>query len=111
MPAGRPPGSPNVRSEKRFSDALRAALAADDCKALRRIAGRLIGMAEDGDLQAIGMIADRLEGKPKQATDITLGHAVARELTDAELLAIVAGAEQEGVTIASDETPEPAKIS
>jgi HPt (histidine-containing phosphotransfer) domain-containing protein len=97
MPAGRPLGSPNVRNEKPFTEALRAALASDDYKALRRIAVRLIGMAEAGDLQAIGMIADRLDGKPKQATDITLRNANARELSDDDLAAIAVGTEDEEI--------------
>jgi HPt (histidine-containing phosphotransfer) domain-containing protein len=107
--AGRPPGSPNVRSEKRFSDALRVALAADDYKALRRIAVRLIGMAEDGDLQAIGMIADRLDGKAKQATDITLRTAVARELSDDDLAAIAVGAAAPETE--EDSPPDSAKLN
>jgi HPt (histidine-containing phosphotransfer) domain-containing protein len=107
--AGRPPGSPNVRHEKKFADALRAALAADDYRALRRIATRLITMAEGGDLQAIGMIADRLDGKPKQATDVTLRNAVARELTDDELAAIAVGAEDQ--EIEEDPKPDPSKLN
>jgi HPt (histidine-containing phosphotransfer) domain-containing protein len=111
MPAGRPPGSPNVRSEKRFADALRAALAADDYKALRRIAVRLIGMAEAGDLQAIGMIADRLDGKPKQATDITLRNANARELSDDDLAAIAVGADVDDQEIPENPQTDSSKLN
>jgi hypothetical protein len=94
---GRPPGSPNLRNEKPFSDALRAALASDDYKALRRIAVRLIGRAEGGDLQAIAMIGDRLDGKVRQSTDVTLRTAAARELSDDDLAAIAVGAEDEEI--------------
>jgi hypothetical protein len=72
-------------------------LAADDYKALRRIAVRLIGMAEAGDLQATAMIADRLDGKVKQSTDVTLRTAAARELSDDDLAAIAVGAEDEEI--------------
>jgi HPt (histidine-containing phosphotransfer) domain-containing protein len=103
---GRPPGSPNVRNEKPFGDALRAALAADDYKALRRIATRLIGMAEAGDLQAISMIGDRLDGKVRQSTDVTLRTAAARELSDDDLAAIAVGADVEDQEIPQPDLPK-----
>ena len=58
------------KQEKPFRDALRMELAAvgDDQKALRLIARKLINMAmEDGKLDAIKEIADRLDGKVPQA--------------------------------------------
>jgi hypothetical protein len=106
---GRPPGSPNIRNEKPFSDALRAALASDDYKALRRIAVRLIGMAEGGDLQATAMIADRLDGKVRQSTDVTLRSAAARELSDDDLAAIAVGTE--GQEVEEDPKPAPTKLN
>lgn len=54
-------------------------------------------MAEAGDLQAIAMIGDRLDGKPKQMTDVTLRTAAARELSDDDLAAIVVGAEPQEI--------------
>jgi HPt (histidine-containing phosphotransfer) domain-containing protein len=107
--AGRPLGSPNVRNEKPFSDALRAALAADDYRALRRIATRLIGMAEAGDLQAIAMIGDRLDGKAHQSTDITLRTAAAHELSDDALAAIAVGAD--GQEAEEDPKPAPTELN
>jgi hypothetical protein len=37
-----------------------------DGATLRRIADKLLAMAEDGDIQAMKEIGDRLDGKPKQ---------------------------------------------
>lgn len=60
------------RQEKPFADALRMELAAagEDHKKLRAIAKKLLEKAEEGDLQAIQMLADRTDGKPAQAVDI-----------------------------------------
>jgi hypothetical protein len=64
----------NKNKEKPFAEALRMELAAagDDHKALRRIAAKVISMAEDGDMQAISQIADRLDGKPAQESTVTI---------------------------------------
>jgi hypothetical protein len=43
------------------------ALLSGDGRRLRTIAGKLAEKAEQGDLQAIQQIADRLDGKPAQA--------------------------------------------
>ena len=58
-----------LRKHKEFTAALRLELAAagDDQKALRRVARKLIAMAERGDMSAIREIADRIEGKVPQA--------------------------------------------
>jgi len=63
----------NKGKDKPFAEALRMEIAAagEDHKALRRIAAKLIEMAEGGDMQAINAIADRLDGKPVQAVDMT----------------------------------------
>lgn len=68
--SGNPGGRPK---EKPFRDALRVELAAtgEDAKALRDIARALIGKAQDGDIQAIREIADRLDGKPTQGLEHT----------------------------------------
>jgi hypothetical protein len=72
MPAGRPVGS---EKEKPFREALRleiAALGEDSPKALRGLARNLLKMAAGkGGLPAIKEIADRLDGKPMQATEVT----------------------------------------
>jgi hypothetical protein len=111
---GRPFGSPNVRSEKPFGNALRMELAAagDSYRELRVIARNLITLAragEPGALQAIREIADRLDGKPKQEAEVTLRNAVASELSDDDLAAIAAGAKDE--EIGSDPKPDSKKMN
>lgn len=73
--------------EKPFRDALRLEIAAagPNHKALRRIARRLLEDAEGGNIQAIAMVADRLDGKPAQEATVTLDVKRATELTDDEL--------------------------
>ena len=56
---------------------------------MRRIAAKLVEKAEEGDLAAIGEIADRLDGKPAKVIDRR--ELPIEQLTDAELLAIAAG--------------------
>jgi ribosomal protein L17 len=58
------------RKDKQFHTALSmvlAKLATTEGRGLNRIAEKLIQMAEDGDIQAIKEVADRLDGKPAQA--------------------------------------------
>lgn len=66
--SGNPGGRPK---DKPFLEALRMELAAagPDHKALREIAARVVKRAQAGDMLAIGMIADRLDGKPAQAIE------------------------------------------
>ena len=66
-----PSGNTNAKKENRlWGDAIRRAIAQSDGEKLRRIADKLIAMAEDGDLQAMKEIGDRLDGKPSQAVDL-----------------------------------------
>jgi hypothetical protein len=111
---GRKFGSVNIKSEKPFATALRMELAAtgDSHRELRLIARNLIGLAragEPGALQAIREIADRLDGKPKQESEVSLRTALARELTDDDLAAIAVGAEHEEVQ--QDPEPDPTKLN
>lgn len=57
------------RQEKPFAYALRMELAAagEDHKALRLIARKLIETAQDGKMDAIKELADRVDGKVAQA--------------------------------------------
>lgn len=70
---GAKPGNNNASKGSQFRDALRKALASYDIgtikrkKALYHVAKSLITKAIDGDIPAINMIADRLDGKPVQA--------------------------------------------
>jgi hypothetical protein len=70
---GRPKGA---WSEKRFKDALSAAVSQKEkgVPRLRLIAEQLAKAAMDGDVMAIREVADRLDGKAKQQID-----AVVRE--------------------------------
>jgi hypothetical protein len=68
-------------------------------------------MAEGGDLQAIAMIGDRLDGKVKQSTDITLRNVAARELSDADLAAIAVGANYEEIEPELGPKPDPSTVN
>lgn len=73
--------------DKPFRDALRMELAAvgTDQKALRNIARKLIAKAEAGEDSAIKEIADRMDGKPAQAVEMSGGLAISHEEALAEL--------------------------
>ena len=67
-------GNPKGRAaEKPFADALRMEIRAsgEDHLKLRAIARTLLEKAEAGDMQAINCLADRSDGKPSQALDVT----------------------------------------
>ncbi len=79
--AGRPKGAQN--KDKPFRDALRieiAALGDDDPKALRGLARNLLKMAASDDgLAAVREVADRLDGKPAQAVEMSGELAISHE--------------------------------
>jgi Family of unknown function (DUF5681) len=77
--------------EKPFRDALRMEIADADGnrKVLRGIAKRLLEMAEKGDMPAISMLADRLDGKPAQESTVTVVKRDAEDWTRAELVALI----------------------
>ena len=52
---------------KLFRDAIALAVHDADGKKLRDIAEKLVTMAQDGDMQAIKEVGDRLDGKPAQS--------------------------------------------
>jgi hypothetical protein len=79
--------------QKPFTDALRVALLSGGGRRLRTIAEKLAEKAEQGDLQAIQQIADRLDGKPSQA--IERGDVSVEVLSDRELFAIIRGGSPE----------------
>jgi hypothetical protein len=85
---GRPIGS--VNREKPFTDVLRVALLSGGGRRLRIIADKLAEKAEQGDIQAIREIADRLDGKPVQAIERHDARPI-RLRSDAELLEIIQG--------------------
>jgi len=63
-PAGTQPSKP-------FMQALGRAIAQDDAKRLRQCAETLLDLAAQGEAWAVQMLADRLDGKPKQQTEVS----------------------------------------
>ena len=84
---GRPIGSAN--REKPVSDLLRVAVLSGGGRRLRVIIEKLLDKAEQGDLQAIKEVFDRLDGKPVQA--IERGDIPIEAMTDQQLMAIIRG--------------------
>lgn len=80
------------KQEKPFRDALRIELAAADLdgRGLRAIAKKLIDAAEEGKMDAIKELADRIDGKVPQAISgdeenpINLVHTIVREIVRAD---------------------------
>jgi hypothetical protein len=69
---GAPKGSRNAAKGKDFENAIRRALAQDpERDVLREIARKVVEEALTGNLAAIGMVADRLDGKPAQSLEVT----------------------------------------
>lgn len=64
---GGQPGNTNAAKGRLFEQAIKRAIASDDGKRLRAAAEQLLDQAAAGELQAISMLADRLDGKPAQA--------------------------------------------
>lgn len=70
--AGAPLGNQNAAKEnRRWSEVLNRAIAQDDGKRLRDAAEKLLDQAAKGEAWAIRELADRLDGKPKQQTEIS----------------------------------------
>jgi len=72
------PRTKGATADKFWSDAVRRAVyretEGDDGKKAKRInliADKLCKMAMEGDVQAIKEIGDRLEGKPKQTSEVS----------------------------------------
>jgi hypothetical protein len=67
---GAQPGNKNAAKGRMFADAINRALQLpgrhERLKRLEAIADKLVTLAEDGDIQAIREVADRLDGKPAQ---------------------------------------------
>jgi hypothetical protein len=79
----RPVGAEN--KDKPFREALRMELAemGDNLKGLRKIARAVINSASEGKMDAVREIADRLDGKPVQATEISGKDGGAIKIEDA----------------------------
>ncbi len=88
-PAGRP------KQSKIFRGVLLRELdvvTADGITKLQALARRVIGCALQGDMLAVRIIRDSIDGLPVQQIDLADARdATARELSDGELLAIASG--------------------
>ena len=70
--AGAPIGNQNARKENRiFGDELRKAIAQDNRKRIRDGIEKLLDKVAAGDLEAFKTVADRTDGKPVQANEIS----------------------------------------
>lgn len=63
---GAPVGNKNATKNKLWEEALRRALLAEDGRKLRDLADKLIERAQNGDVQALKEIGDRIDGKATQ---------------------------------------------
>lgn len=82
---GAPIGNKNAAgeqaSEKPFRDALRRILSQDaDGKRLRRIADKLVTMAEKGEAWAMREFADRMDGKSHQSVSADVDASLTVEI-------------------------------
>ena len=69
---GAPLGNTNSSKENRlWANTIRRVHVQSEGERLRRIAEKLYTMAEEGDIQAIKEIGDRLDGKPTQSTELS----------------------------------------
>jgi hypothetical protein len=91
--SGNPSGR---RNEKILTDALFVAVKGDPGRA-RRIAEKLLNMAEEGSLAAIGMVFERLDGKVPTIIDADINTTVTIDQREryARLLELQAKAEIE----------------
>lgn len=61
-----PIGNKNAAKSRLFEQALHRAIAQDSGDRIRRAAETLLDKAAEGEIWAIQMLADRLDGKPTQ---------------------------------------------
>lgn len=97
---GAPLGNRNAVKDKEFEAALRRALARKSGNwraGLDLVASKVVDLAHSGERWAIEQLADRIDGKPAQVVDSTMTLRDERGLSDAELVAILAGEDSEGI--------------
>lgn len=70
MAGGAPIGNQNNAKNKPWEKALQRAVIQDPNR-LAKLAEKVLQMAEEGDMQAIKELGDRLDGKPKQTQEIS----------------------------------------
>lgn len=72
---GAPMGNQNAKKGKAWSEAIKRAIRGKYGKeweeSLQELAGKLVKAADEGDLQALKEIGDRLDGKPTQQTEVS----------------------------------------
>jgi hypothetical protein len=68
---GAPVGNQNAAKAKIVADAIRKALANDDWKRLRAGAEKVADAYAVGEPWAVQFVADRMDGKPTQQTEIS----------------------------------------
>jgi hypothetical protein len=68
---GAPVGNQNAAKAKIVSDAIRKALAAEDWKRLRAGAEKVADSYANGEPWAVQFVADRMDGKAVQATEVS----------------------------------------
>ena len=79
--AGAPKGNTNSNTDNRlWANTIKRAIAQSDAEKLRRIADKLLTMAEDGDLQAIKELGDRIDGKATQSIDAKVDGDITLEI-------------------------------
>jgi len=83
-----------LNREKPVSDLLRVAVLSGGGRRLRVIIEKLLDKAEQGDLQAIREVMDRLDGKPVQAIERNDMRSI-RLMSDDVLLEIAQGGSAE----------------
>jgi hypothetical protein len=99
------------RNTTLFLDALTMEINKDqDRKRLRMIASKLLDMAEDGDIQAIKEVANRLDGTPAQTVDLNVADTrEVRDVGDAEL-AYIATNGGDGIAETTQGQNEPDRV-
>ena len=68
---GAPIGNLNAAKEKKWYEALDRAIKQDEGQRLRAAAEKLLDLAAAGESWAVKELGDRLDGKPKQQTEIS----------------------------------------
>lgn len=72
MPAGAPKGNTNSsKSNRLWADTIRRVVTQGKTDKLRKIAEKLVEMAEKGDMAAIKEVGDRIDGRSVQAIEGT----------------------------------------
>lgn len=79
------------QNSKRVQSLLERIATQDQDKKLRQGLEKVMELFAQGDKWAIEYVSDRLDGKAAQTTNVNISR-IARELSDAELLAIASGA-------------------